>query len=230
MSCILCIETATEVCSVVVSNNGNIIFEKESTEGPSHATLLGVFVDESVQYLRKMGLVLDAVAVSCGPGSYTGLRIGVSEAKGLCYGLGIPMIAIKTPLIMTQRILETTDVADDILLCPMIDARRMEVYAAIYDNKLNLVRDIAADIVDENTYQEYLHKSEVLFFGNGASKCQSSINNNSAVFIEDIYPSARYMVKLAEELFAKKEFVDSAYFEPFYLKDFVTTVSKKTLF
>lgn len=230
MSCILCIETATEVCSVVVSNNGNVIFEKENIEGPSHATLLGVFVNESVQYVRKIGLSLDAVAVSCGPGSYTGLRIGVSEAKGLCYGLGVPMIALKTPLIMAQCILDTIDIEDNSLLCPMIDARRMEVYAGIYNNRLETIRDITADIVEQNTYTEYLNKNKVLFFGNGSDKCKSLLLSNNALFIDGIYPSARYMVKLANESYDRKDFVDAAYFEPFYLKDFVTTVSKKTIF
>jgi tRNA threonylcarbamoyladenosine biosynthesis protein TsaB len=229
MSCILNIETATNVCSVAVSHNGNIVFEKENLEGPSHASLLGVFVNDAIQYIRDNSLLLDAVAVSCGPGSYTGLRIGVSEAKGICYGLGVPLIAIKTPLIMAERVVSTISVSQDTLLCPMIDARRMEVYAAIYNTKLEEVREIAADIVDENTYQAYLEKAHVLFFGNGADKCKDSVVHKNAEFIENIYPSARYMVKLSERAFNKKEFVDVAYFEPFYLKDFVTTVSKKSI-
>lgn len=230
MSCILNIETATPVCSVVVSNNGAIIFERENTDGPSHASLLGVFVADAIAEVRAKGYILDAISVSCGPGSYTGLRIGVSEAKGLCYGLNIPMIAIKTPLIIAQKVIETEEVGADTLLCPMIDARRMEVYAALYDKELHVVRDIAADIVDSDSYQEYLSKSKVLFFGNGADKCKDALVSGNAHFLEGIYPSARYMVRLSEEAYAAQQFVDTAYFEPFYLKDFVATTPRKNLF
>ena len=230
MSCILNIETATPVCSVAVSKNGEIIFERESTDGPSHASLLGVFVAEALAEVRLKGYMLDAVAVSCGPGSYTGLRIGVSEAKGICYGLGIPLIAIKTPLVMARKVIETHEIAADALLCPMIDARRMEVYAALYDKGLNVVRDIAADIVDEDSYKEYLSKSKVLFFGNGADKCKEAIVNDNACFLEGVYPSAKYMVRLSDAAYADKQFVDTAYFEPFYLKDFVATTPKNKIF
>lgn len=230
MSCILNIETATPVCSVAVSNNGKIVFERENTDGPSHASLLGVFVADAVAEVYNQGLTLDAVSVSCGPGSYTGLRIGVSEAKGLCYGLGIPMIALKTPLIIAQKVVETEDIGDDVLLCPMIDARRMEVYAAVYDRGLNVVRDIAADIVDGDSYKEYLSQSNVLFFGNGADKCDDCITDSNARFLKGVYPSAKYMVKLSEQAYAAKQFADTAYFEPFYLKDFVATTPKKNIF
>lgn len=229
MSCILNIETATPVCSVAVSTNGKIIFERESTDGPSHASLLGVFVAEALAEIRGKGYALDAVAVSCGPGSYTGLRIGISEAKGICYGLSIPLIAIKTPLVIAQKVLETQGGSIDTLLCPMIDARRMEVYAALYDKDLNVVRDIAADIVDADSYKEYLLKSKVLFFGNGADKCKGTIVNDNACFLQDVYPSAKYMVRLSEVAFDNKQFVDTAYFEPFYLKDFVATTPKKNI-
>lgn len=229
MSCLLNIETATPVCSVTVSIDGKIVFERIDANGPSHSTLLGVFVDDAVAEARLQGWKLDAVAVSCGPGSYTGLRIGVSQAKGICYGLGIPMIAIKTPLILAQTVLETQEVPDDVLLCPMIDARRMEVYAALYDTKLNIIRDIAADIVDGDSYQEFLSKSKIFFFGNGADKCKDTLVSNNASFLKDVYPSARYMVRLAEEAYQSEKFVDTAYFEPFYLKDFVTTTAKKNI-
>lgn len=230
MSCILNIETATPVCSVAVSNNGIIVFERENTDGPSHASLLGVFVADAIAEIRAKGLELDAIAVSCGPGSYTGLRIGTSEAKGLCYGLGIPMIAIKTPLVMAQKVLETESIEADTLLCPMIDARRMEVYAGLYDKDLNMVRDIAADIVDENSYQDYLSDSKILFFGNGADKCKDIIKHINAHFLSGLYPSAKYMVRLSEKAYQDRQFVDTAYFEPFYLKDFVGTTSKKNIF
>jgi len=230
MPCILNIETATNVCSVAVSQSGNIVFEKENTEGPSHASLLGVFVSEALADVKTKDLKLDAVSVSCGPGSYTGLRIGVSEAKGLCYGFGIPLIAVKTPEIMVEKILNTMQVDESTLLCPMIDARRMEVYAAIYDKSLNIKRDIAADIVEENTYKEYLDKNKILFFGNGSDKCRSVINSENAVFVENVYPSAASMIRLSEKAFRENNFVDVAYFEPFYLKDFVATVPKKNIF
>lgn len=230
MSYILNIETATDVCSVAISQGREVIFEKESKDGPSHATLLGVFVNEAVLFARSQSIKLDAVAVSCGPGSYTGLRIGVSEAKGICYGFNIPLIAIKTPLILAQRVVETENIDNNALLCPMIDARRMEVYSALYDNSLNEVREIRADIVDQDTYKEYLEKSSVYFFGNGAEKCMTTIANGNAQLIDNVYPSAKYMARLAEQAFLNKEFVDVAYFEPFYLKDFVTTVSKKNIF
>lgn len=227
MSCILNIETATPVCSVAVSNDGKVIFEKEEVNGPSHATLLGVFVSEALSFVKNQQIKLDAVAVSCGPGSYTGLRIGVSEAKGLCYGFSIPLIAIETPLIMAERVLENNQVSDNMLLCPMIDARRMEVYAALYDNNLQAVRAISADIVDEQTYAGYLEKSEILFFGDGSGKCKDVIGGRNALFLENVYPSAKDMVRLSEIFYNEKNFVDVAYFEPFYLKDFVATIPKK---
>lgn len=226
MPYILNIETATDVCSVALSAEGKIVFAKESTEERSHANILGVFVEETMQYVRCNGLRIDAVAVSCGPGSYTGLRIGVSEAKGLCYGLRVPLIAIKTLEIMAQQIINRADIERDTLLCPMIDARRMEVYAAIYNSNLETIRNTSADIVDNTTYQEYLKDGKVAFFGNGSAKCKKEIIDSNAVFIDNIYPKAEDMVDLAEFAFAQKNFVDIAYFEPFYLKDFVTTTPK----
>lgn len=226
MPYILNIETATEVCSVVLSQNENILFERINTEGRSHANLLGVFVEEAMQYVRSNHLALDAIAVSCGPGSYTGLRIGVSEAKGLCYGLKIPLIAIKTLNILAQHVIDENILENDTLLCPMIDARRMEVYAAIYDSNLNNVRDTLADIVDSSTYEQYLKKTKVAFFGNGSDKCKGSIVDTNAIFIDNIYPKAKDMVKLSNIAFNNKDFVDVAYFEPYYLKDFVTTIPK----
>lgn len=230
MSYILNIETSTNVCSVSISNKEHILFEQESVDGPSHASLLGVFVENSYQYLRDHNLNLSAVAVSCGPGSYTGLRIGVSEAKGLCYGANIPLIAIQSLEVLAQKaILEYPDLVENALLCPMIDARRMEVYAALYDKNLKTIRDVQADIVDENTYKQYLESNRILFFGNGALKCEEAINSNEAQFIENIYPSARDMALLSNKAFLNKEFVDVAYFEPFYLKDFVATTPKKNI-
>jgi len=226
MSYILNIETSTNVCSVAITSGSRVVFEQEESKGPSHATLLGVFANNAMDFVRKEGLKLDAVAVSCGPGSYTGLRIGVSEAKGLCYGMDIPLIAINSPLIMASKIADSKKYPADMLLCPMIDARRMEVYAAIYDSQLNVIRDIQADIVNENSYREFLESHKVAFFGNGAEKCKEYLNHPNAAFIEDIYPLAANMASLANDEYNNNRFVDVAYFEPFYLKEFVATTPK----
>lgn len=226
MACILNIETATEVCSVSVAKDGEIIFDRVETKGPSHAVLLGVFVNEAIEELRLQGIQLDAVAVSCGPGSYTGLRIGVSEAKGLCYGLNIPLIALNTLKIMAHGVLKNNDVDKDTLLCPMIDARRMEVYDVLFNSNLKEVRPVSADIIDENSFTDILEENKIIFFGNGAAKCKDVLSNANAVFLDDIYPQASEMIDLAEEAFANEDFVDVAYFEPFYLKEFVATIPK----
>ena len=152
MSCILNIETSTSVCSVAASQDGQTIFVKEDLKGPSHAVSLGVFVDEALSFIDSHAIPLDAVAVSCGPGSYTGLRIGVSMAKGICYGRNIPLIGIPTLEVLSVPVLLYHDLPENALLCPMIDARRMEVYAAVYDRRLQVKRTVAADIVDENSY------------------------------------------------------------------------------
>ncbi len=226
MSCILNIETSTSVCSVALSANGEVLFEKASFEGPSHAALLGVFVEEALSVLKERGGKLDAVAVSSGPGSYTGLRIGVSVAKGLCFGFGIPLIGIHTLDIMAATAIKQNRTAIDCLYCAMLDARRMEVYAAIYDASLKLVRETTADIVEAETYMSYLEKGKVCFFGNGAAKCKPVIASPNALFMEDIHPLAVNMIPLAEEAFAAGKFEDTAYFEPFYLKEFQATVAK----
>lgn len=229
MSCIIHIETSTEVCSVSASQDGASIFSKEDFNGPSHAVVLGVFVDEALSFIDNHAIPLDAVAVSCGPGSYTGLRIGVSMAKGICYGRNIPLIAIPTPEVMTVPVLLFQDLPEDALLCPMIDARRMEVYAAIYDRALKVKREISADIIDENSYSEFLAEHPVYFFGNGAAKCREKITHPNAHFIENIHPLAKWMFPLAERAMAEKDFKDVAYFEPFYLKEFVASTPKKLL-
>lgn len=229
MSCILHIETSTEVCSVSASQDGASIFSKEDFNGPSHAVVLGVFVDEVLSFIDNHAIPLDAVAVSCGPGSYTGLRIGVSMAKSICYGRNIPLIAIPTPEVMTVPVLLFQDLPEDALLCPMIDARRMEVYAAIYDRALKVKREISADIIDENSYSEFLAEHPVYFFGNGAAKCREKITHPNAHFIENIHPLAKWMFPLAERAMAEKDFKDVAYFEPFYLKEFVASTPKKLL-
>lgn len=230
MSCILNIETSTNVCSVAVSENGACIFNKEDREGPNHAVLLGVFVEEALSFIDSHAIPLDAVAVSCGPGSYTGLRIGLSMAKGICYGRDVKLIAIPTLELMCVPLLLNEKVAEDnALLCPMLDARRMEVYAQITNTALQTVKETSADIVEANTYDEYLQNNVVYFFGNGADKCKEVITHPNARFIENIVPLAKNMFPLAEKRMAEKRFEDVAYFVPFYLKDFVAKEAKKLL-
>ena len=230
MSCILNIETSTNVCSVAVSQDGSCIFNKEDHEGPNHAVILGVFVQEALSFIDSHAIPLDAVAVSCGPCSYTGLRIGLSMAKGICYGRDVKLIAIPTlelmcvPLLLGEKINE-----ENALLCPMIDARRMEVYSQFFDRALNEVRSISADIVENNTYDDILAQQPVYFFGNGAEKCHEVLTHHNAHIIEGIVPLAKNMYPLAEKRMANEQFEDVAYFVPFYLKDFVAKEAKKLL-
>ena len=230
MSCILNIETSTNVCSVAVSQDGSCIFNKEDNEGPNHAVILGVFVQEALSFIDSHAIPLDAVAVSCGPGSYTGLRIGLSMAKGICYGRDVKLIAIPTlelmcvPLLLGEKINE-----ENALLCPMIDARRMEVYSQFFDRALKEVRSINADIVENNTYDDILAQQPVYFFGNGAEKCHEVLTHHNAHIIEGIVPLAKNMYPLAEKRMANEQFEDVAYFVPFYLKDFVAKEAKKLL-
>lgn len=230
MSCILNIETSTDVCSVAISDSGQVIFNKEDHSGPNHAVKLGVYVDEALDFLDSHGLPLEAVAVSCGPGSYTGLRIGVSMAKGICYGRGVKLIAVPTLELMAVPVLLGEHPEDeDALIVPMLDARRMEVYAEVFDRALKVVRPIQADIVDADTYKEYLDQHHVYFFGNGAAKCMETINHPNAHLVEGIEPLAKNMAPLAEKRFVEGKFEDVAYFVPFYLKDFVAKMPKKLI-
>ena len=226
---ILHIESSTEVCSVALSSDGVVKFHKEDFDGPSHAALLGGFVAEAMTFARDNNLPLDAVAVSGGPGSYTGLRIGVSEAKGLCFGLNLPLIAVSTLELLCCTAMFRFDIEQEAWICPMIDARRMEVYAAIYDEYLNPVMPVGAYIVDENTFAEVLSQHKVIFCGNGAAKCREVINHPNAIFVDDVYPLATGMLALAERAFARNEFSDVAYYEPFYLKEFIAGTPKKLL-
>ena len=230
MSCILNIETSTDVCSVAISDSGQVIFNKEDHSGPNHAVKLGVYVDEALDFLDSHGLPLEAVAVSCGPGSYTGLRIGVSMAKGICYGRGVKLIAVLTlELMAVPVLLGEHPEQEDALIVPMLDARRMEVYAEVLDRALRVVRPIQADIVDADTYKEYLDQHPVYFFGNGAAKCMETINHPNAHLVEGIEPLAKNMAPLAEKRFVEGKFEDVAYFVPFYLKDFVAKMPKKLI-
>lgn len=229
MSCILNIETSTNVCSVAVSQDGACIFEKEDHSGPNHAERLGSFVDEALSFTDNHGIPFDAVAVSCGPGSYTGLRIGVSMAKGICYGRGLKLLGVPTLEILCVPVLLREMVDEDALLCPMLDARRMEVYAQIFDRALHEVRPIHADVVEADTYKEWLDKAPVYFFGDGAKKCKEVITHPNARFIDDIEPLAKNMMPLAERRMAEQKFEDVAYFVPFYLKNFVAKLPRKLL-
>ena len=229
MSTILHIETSTEVCSVAVSEDSHVIFHQEDHSGPNHAERLGTMVDEALSFTDNHAIPFDAVAVSCGPGSYTGLRIGVSMAKGICYGRNLKLIAVPTLELLCVPVLLREIPEEDALLCPMLDARRMEVYAGIYTRALKPVREIGADIVDADTYREYLDAHPVYFFGNGAKKCMDTIAHPNAHLIEGIEPLAKWMQPLAEKRFLNNQFEDVAYFVPFYLKDFVAKMPKKLL-
>lgn len=230
MSCILSIDTSTNVCSVAVSQDGICIFDKVDNSGSNHAEKLGTFVDEALAFVDSHELTLDAVAVSCGPGSYTGLRIGVSMAKGICYGRNIKLLAVPTlELLAVPVLLHHESIEEDALLVPMIDARRMEVYSAVYDRSLKAVRAIQADVVDGDTYKEFLDKGSVYFFGDGAEKCMEVIHHPNAHLIKNIEPVAKNMFPLAEKRMAEGKFEDVAYFVPFYLKDFVAKQAKPLL-
>jgi tRNA threonylcarbamoyladenosine biosynthesis protein TsaB len=214
---------------VAVSEAGQSVFVREDFQGLSHATLLGKFVDEALSLIDSHAIPLDAVAVSCGPGSYTGLRIGVSMAKGICYGREVPLIGLPTLEVLSVPVLLYHELPDDALLCPMIDARRMEVYAAMYDRALNVVRGTSADIIDEHSYQDELNRHPVYFFGDGAAKCRGKITHPNARFIDGIHPLAKMMCPPAEKAIANGKFEDAAYFEPFYLKEFITTIPKRRI-
>lgn len=230
MSCILYIETSTNVCSVAVSEDGKVIFDKADRTGNNHAEALGSFVDEAMSFADSHAIPLDAVAVSSGPGSYTGLRIGVSMAKGVCYALNLPLLSVPTlELMCVPVLLRNEEIEDEALLCPMIDARRMEVYAALYDRALKPVRGIQADVVDADTYRQWLEDRPVYFFGNGAAKCMDTINHPNAHLIEGIEPVAKWMMPLAERKMLNDIHEDVAYFVPYYLKDFVAKQPKDLL-
>lgn len=236
MAKILSIETATEVCSVNVSENDEVLFERESSEGLNHSRLLTVFIEEIFKENDFDPKQLDAVAVSKGPGSYTGLRIGVSVAKGLCYSLDIPLIATGTLDAMgtytarnSERYLPADLSGNDILFCPMIDARRMEVYTKLMDADGKERMPVSAQVIDENSFSSWLNAHKILFFGNGAAKCRQALDHPNALFLGPLKVSARFMIGLVQEKYSKQEFEDVAYFEPFYLKNFIATIPKNKI-
>jgi tRNA threonylcarbamoyladenosine biosynthesis protein TsaB len=231
LALILHIETATQVCSIALSRGGKILGLKESDAKNSHSSVLTVFMDEVIKTAGVVLSDLDAVAVSKGPGSYTGLRIGVAAAKGLCYALDKPLIGIPTLQAMGCGMRDagcgigSTGLDENNLphlFCPMIDARRMEVYCAIFDGNGNEIRETRAEIVDENSFNEYLGKNRIVFAGDGSLKCRPLLNNHPhAVFAENFQTSAKFMISLSEEKYSQMKFEDIAYFEPYYLKDFI---------
>ena len=232
MSLILCIETGTNVCSAALTRDGQLLSLREGTQGRDHARNLGVYVDELLRGAGVSPDELSAVAVGKGPGSYTGLRIGVSLAKGMCYALGIPLIAVDSLRSLAEVALEDYDAGilgiDDMsgaLLCPMIDARRMEVYAEVFDPSLRALTPIEAVVVDGDTFSEFISRGEFVIFGDGAAKCVEVLP--PGVRYVDVAASARGLVRTATKAFENKDFEDAAYFEPFYLKDFVVTTAKK---
>ena len=230
---LILIETSAKACSVALSHDFDIVLRRECTEGPNHMSVLGVYVNEAMSEARSRGYAIDAVAVSAGPGSYTGLRIGVSEAKGLAFGLGVPLIGVDTLKalcchVMFSPALENV-LTQDVLLCPMVDARRMEVYAALYDWKLDTVRPASADVVDADYLHDTLKKKEVYFFGDGADKLTNTITHPHAHFIPGVRVMATDMLALATKACKEQKWDDTAYFVPFYLKDFVATKPKNML-
>ncbi len=221
---ILHIETSTHLCSVALSIGKKCIFSRQNTKGMNHAALLSVFIEEAFKHLNSLNKKIDAVAVSSGPGSYTGLRIGVSTAKGLCYGLNVPLIQVSSLENLTiEALLQLEDSQPDALLVPMIDARRMEVYSAIYDKNMKMIREARAEIITEGSYSELIHNQKIVFFGNGAMKCMPLISGANAIFLEDVHPMAINMITSAVSKMEAGEFEDLACFEPFYLKEFFTT-------
>lgn len=225
---ILEIETSTNVCSIALSEENSCLFSKVNKEGLNHAILLSKYVQEALQVLKARNKKLSAVAVSSGPGSYTGLRIGVATAKGLCYGLNIPLISINTLEILTIPVLRIIK-EENALFCPMIDARRMEVYTAFYNAHLEIIRPISSDIINNDSYKKILEKNPVYFFGNGMNKCKEYLQHSNAHFIENILPLATSMIPLSLKAYQEKQFENTAYFEPFYLKEFQIAHSKKKL-
>ncbi len=227
MTKILNIETSTRVCSVAVSIDGIVVSVKETDTQNSHAENITLFCESTIKEAGLTFSELDAVAVSMGPGSYTGLRIGVSTAKGYCYGLNKPLLAISTLQAMASGMIEEFGAGDNNLYIPMIDARRMEVYSSVFNDKLETIEEIKANIIDEGSFSEYLKGNDGIFAGDGSAKCKDILGKNpNAVFIDNFGTSAKYLAKLAQQKFDLHDFEDTAYFEPYYLKDFVAGTPK----
>lgn len=227
MPAILNIETSTDVCSTALTAEGAVLTHFEEYRPMSHATVLSDFIKGCLDHLRKHEMSLDAIAVSLGPGSYTGLRIGLSEAKGLAYAWDLPLIGVNTLELMAVSVMFSHDVAGDALFAPMIDARRMEVYTGVYDLALNPLMPPTPLILDAASYSEFLDKGEVLFFGNGSDKARDVIERSNARFIPDVRPMAVDMLALSDRAFRNGNFLDLAYSVPEYLKEFQATRPRK---
>ncbi|MCM1518539.1 MAG: tRNA (adenosine(37)-N6)-threonylcarbamoyltransferase complex dimerization subunit type 1 TsaB [Pseudoflavonifractor sp.] len=227
MAVILNIETSTDVCSVAVTAEGMVLRHYERGGGQNHAALLSGFIKECLDFIAEREMSLDAIAVSIGPGSYTGLRIGLSEAKGLAYALDLPLIGIPTLQIMTVGVMFNRWIDEDVLFAPMIDARRMEVYTSVLDMGLTPLLADTPMILDENSYREYLDEKPVLFFGNGSDKFNGIVSHPNARFIPGIKPLAADMLALSERAYSRRDFMDLAYSTPEYLKEFQATKPKR---
>jgi len=224
LATILNIETATKNCSVSISKNGELIAFKELNDGSySHGENLHVFIEELTKETNISYQDFDAIAVSKGPGSFTGLRIGVSSAKGLCFSLDKSLISIST----LASLAKTLEIDKDSVIVPLLDARRMEVYASVFNNEYEQIRGIQAEIIDKNSFSNFLEKGKVYFLGDGAEKCKEIITHKNAIFLDGYFPSAKQMAALSFEKYQNNDFEDVAYFEPFYLKDFLITRPKK---
>ena len=228
MATILNIETSTEVCSVALTSEGQVLDHRENYDGQTHATLLSQYVKEMLEYARSREMTIDAIAVSIGPGSYTGLRIGLSEAKGLAFGLNVPLIGVNTLQLLTVSTMFNHFIEENgekgTLYVPMIDARRMEVYTAVYNPALEAVLEPQAMILDEHSFENLLGQGyELVLMGNGSDKARQVLNCDGVRFIEGVKPVAVDMMALAEKAFREQDFIDVAYSTPLYLKEFQAT-------
>ncbi|MBX2964495.1 MAG: tRNA (adenosine(37)-N6)-threonylcarbamoyltransferase complex dimerization subunit type 1 TsaB [Cyclobacteriaceae bacterium] len=223
---ILCLETSAKVCSVALHANGRLITSAEAHVEQSHATRLAPLIDDIVKLSKTDFTQVQAVAVSAGPGSYTGLRIGVSLAKGLCFALKIPLIAINTLELLAYQV--RNQVEEDILLCPMIDARRMEVYCMVVNNAFQSVQPIMPKVIDSESFSNFLDVNQILFFGDGAPKCKGVIHHSNALFLDKVYPQASKMGELAYQKFESGQVEDLESFEPVYLKEFMIKPARQS--
>ena len=236
MAAILNIETATSLCSVALAYDGRVVAQREVREEKAHASQLTAFIEDILKGRQLKISDLDAIAVGKGPGSYTGLRIGISVAKGLCYGSNLPLIAVGTLKVIFRQAMSAQDPLiqdilkrDNTLVCPMIDARRMEVFTCLFTKTGDLVEDVSAKIIESSSYTAYYPGHAILYVGSGMEKCRQVLSHPLAVFAPDIFPHASSLAELAEESYKRRDFENLAYFEPFYLKDFIATTPKKSV-
>lgn len=232
---ILHLETATNVCSVALSEGERILALRETDEGRSHGSVLTIFMEEVLHEAALRPADIHAISISKGPGSYTGLRIGVSVTKGFAYAQSIPVIGIPTLKVLTESALQSSDMkkfrknTSSFLLCPLLDAKRMEVYTALYNESGKEIEAVSAKIIDESSFNTHLKSNPIVFFGNGSDKITDLIQHPNAHFMKHINPSAKYMIPLAMKAYQAGVFENTAYFEPYYLKDFIATIPKKKL-